>query len=152
MIKTARWVHGNAFQPEDLTNITRMERKGWGLEVWGKPDSIAWFHVPVITPVIIDNERLKLGAVFVLYTCTSTPPPHLDLGGSRLLHLYIYDGKEKIKEFPYLQLCLDGWTIEPHIEIYYGLGLSVCVEFKPFANNYIEPVQFTFHTAGADFY
>src|SRR5438445_11944623 len=54
-LKAAIWVHGTIVEPENPPDST--SRKGWGISFSGRPGTNNWFHIPVATPVILDDLR-----------------------------------------------------------------------------------------------
>jgi len=146
-LKAASWVHGTIVEAE--FPVLSMIRKGWGTMFTGRPATRNWFHIPIPTPVILDDIRPPLIKVFVFYRARS----------ARITNLHIYDGFRKVKSFDALALSGDhssvldsfnNWAITPPLAISFGLGISVGVEFlEPTTTS--APVDMLFTTAGADF-
>jgi hypothetical protein len=145
----AVWVHGTAFQAEDLGALNGILRLGWGTLFRGKAKAFTWFHISIPTPVIIDNVRPKLDKVFVFYKTT----------GADIRSVHIWDGPRKIQAFD--NLSLDGdrsngigptntWSLAAHPTILVGLGISLGVQFHVGFDSPV-PTEILFTTAGADF-
>lgn len=157
MIKRAVWVHGNAVTVERPGDLAGEVRIGWGAKFLLKPGSDNWFHVSIPTPVLIDDVRLKLAKVFVLFV-TSKPEEGNVFSGSTIGALHIYDGAKKVKVFDDPRggthnAKIDArntWAIDEPLSIYYGLGLSIyAFATQVLSNEGPAPVEFA--TIGADF-
>ena len=158
-LKAAMWVHGTIVEAEYPGNLQSSVRKGWGTHFVGKPGTENWFHIPITTPVILDDQRLQLIKVFVFY---NTDIPIAAAARPYITDVYVYDGPNKVKEFNSLpnlagkhDAAIDGsnsWDVTPHIPVLFGLSLSVHVHFPPSlppGTSYNYETLFT--TAGADF-
>jgi len=64
----ASWIHGTAMQVESPENLVSVKRAGWGITAVGKPNSTNVFHFPIPTPVIINDQRLRIGSVMLQFT------------------------------------------------------------------------------------
>jgi hypothetical protein len=60
----ASWVHGNAVTVEAPQNLDRVGHYGWGGDMAIKPGKDSWFHIPVPTPVIVNDARSRLDQEF----------------------------------------------------------------------------------------
>ena len=143
-------VHGNIVQPEYPEDIDEVSRKGWGTTFWGKEDTVNWFHIPLSVPNLVDGSRPKLTKAFFYFHNTSRSP---------ITTVHLYDGPKVIKIYDGLRLAGDharvldrsnSFTVDPPIEVVFGLGLSVKVEF-PAAPETTPPRWILFTTAGAEF-
>ncbi|MCJ7515532.1 MAG: hypothetical protein MUO89_06150 [Dehalococcoidia bacterium] len=157
-LKAAMWVHGTIVEveyPERLApvSIDGLVRRGWGTHFWGNENTANWFHIPITTPVILDDIRPPLIKVFVFYKTE---------GNAKITNIHVYDGRSRVKAFDGLALSGDhsggggvdasnSWVVEPPITILYGLGISVGVEFGSQVNIDIPWPEILFTTAGADF-
>lgn len=91
MLKQASWVHGNSLVLEDQNNIL-VRRWGWGTEMQfefspGISPPGTWCHIALPTPVIINDVRLKVQKVFLLFKTGQ----HASID-----NIHIYDGPRKI--------------------------------------------------------
>lgn len=145
----AVWVHGSAFQAEDLGVLKGTQRLGWGTLFRGKAGAFGWFHISIPAPVIIDNVRPKLDKIFVFYKTT----------GAEIRSVHVWDGPRKMKAFDGLRLNGDhsngiaptnSWSLTPPPTIQFGLGLSIGVQFAIGFDSQIT-TEILFTTAGADF-
>jgi hypothetical protein len=140
-LKAAMWVHGTIVEAENAVNF--VSRKGWGA-TFGGQNTFNWFHIPITTPVILDDIRPQLVKVFVFYRTN----------GAVIRNLHIWDAATRVKVFDNLNLSGDhsrgidasnSWVIAPPLGIAFGLGISVGVQFL------IDPGDILFTSAGADF-
>ena len=91
MAMTASWIHGNSVVVEDPPNdpqVFSMTHYGWGTVVRIRPNTSFWLHIPIPTPVIVNDKRLKLIRVFLLWRVAS--------GKGLLTGLDLWDGGRKI--------------------------------------------------------
>jgi hypothetical protein len=148
--KSTVTVHGNTVQAEYPLDIDEVSRKGWGTTFWGKENTVNWFHIPLSVPNQMDSNRSKLTKVFFYFHNTSRSP---------ITAVHIYDGPKVIKAFDGLRLSGDharaldrsnSFTIDPPLEVVFGLGLSVKVDF-PAAPEQAPPRWILFTAAGAEF-
>lgn len=90
-IRFASWVHGNAVTLEqevpERGSIFSFRHVGWGIQARIRPGFGGWFHVPIPTPVIVDERRLKLVRAFLLFA--------IENRGS-LEYLHLYDGQRLV--------------------------------------------------------
>jgi hypothetical protein len=161
----ANWVHGTAFMPPEfptqgLDNVDGVPytdvvglRRGWGTFWQGKTGNANWFHVSIPTPVIIDNARVKLQRVFVMFTAGDTTVNNANLAGANITDIHVWDGVNLIRTFgPYLLFgdhrshldTSNTFELPNPLEIFWGVGISVRVQFS--ANQRVG-----FASAGADF-
>lgn len=158
-LKAAMWEHGSIVEAEYPGNLQGLVRKGWGTHFIGIPGTENWFHIPITTPVILDNLRLQLINVFVLYDSDLKIP-----AGDRpaIMNIHVYDGANMVKAFSNLpalagqhNLGLDAsnsFAVSPPLTIFFGLGLSVHVRFPPaYPPGVLVHYEILFSTAGADF-
>jgi hypothetical protein len=143
----AYWVHGTAVQMEREGYFVSKQYSGCAAKF--NTHLSEWFHFAIPTPVIIDGHRPKLKKVFVFYQTTGT---------AKLTAIHVYDAGKKIKAWDDLSLTGDhsvkideknSWNIAPALTVYYGLGLSVNVNFGSPTPGKVPGIWFM--TAGADF-
>ena len=141
-ISYASWIHGRTLQIEYPDRIAAEDRVGWGALVEGKPGTINWFHFAIPTPVIINDVRLQIDSVLLVFKTGSIDAIVRDV--------HIYDGPWRIAVFdqvnltgnqPLVRLTLPG---TPYVG--QGLGISVGVGFG------VEAMDHTmeFYSAGCD--
>jgi hypothetical protein len=157
-LKAACWVNGNAVRSQDsglwLNEIHYGEgthfKTALGPEDPAKPGlNTLWFHIPITTPVVVDDIRPKLGKVFLCYKT---------IGHSKLKALHLYDGNTKVAGWEGMSMQGDHpqtilnnnntWILNP-LTILFGLSMSVNVWFGLTENGVIP--EFVFYAAGADF-
>ncbi len=143
-------VHGNITQAEYPEHIDEISRKGWGTTFWGKENTTNWFHLPLSIPAFLDGHKPKLTKVYFYFHNTSRSP---------ITTVHLYDGPKVIKAFDNLRLAGDHakaldrsntFNMEVPLDINFGLGLSVKVEF-PASTETSPPRWILFTAAGAEF-
>jgi hypothetical protein len=150
----SEWVHGTIVEAEAPENLASngIRRYGWGTTFHGKSGSTNWFHIPITTPVLIDDHAPDLVKVYVFYKAT----------GATITSVHVYDGPRQVKSFDGLRLTGDqsgqptpanSWEIKPQITIAHGLGITVGVQFSTYFDSTppLPPLEILFTTAGADF-
>jgi hypothetical protein len=166
------WVHGTTVQveaPENLAPVIpasgiveAVSRRGWGAEFYAKADSRNWFHISIptpgwsVNPVNQNGAHPKLLRIFYFYKT---------IGTVNITDFHIYDGPNRIKEIksqdsngtdPAGEDHSTGIDyrnhieINPPVEILFGLGISLGVDFIAGPPNYAFP-SLLFTTVGADF-
>ena len=155
-IKSAKWVHGTIVEAEYPDRLTSFVRKGWGTDIVGKENTTNWFHIPITTPVIMDDVRPLLVRVWILYNAGSEGT----IVNPIITNLHLYDGGNKVCSFDGLDLSGDHsrsldefnkWDIKPPITIHSGLGISVGVKFLCQPPPVGCSTRFRFTAVGADF-
>jgi hypothetical protein len=71
MIKHASWAHGNAMVPE-LQSGLLVRHWGGGTQIQftfglNQTPPAAWCHIPIPTPVIVNDVRLRVQTLFLLF-------------------------------------------------------------------------------------
>lgn len=143
----AMWIHGSGVRPErEGYFITKRHYKDGAVF---KTHGNEWFQFAVPTPVILDSQRSSLVKCFVLYETVN---------GAQITDIQLYDARKKIKTFGGLSLTgnhsmsIDKsnlWTIDPPIEMIFGLAICVRVAFGNAQAGSVPNVRFA--AAGADF-
>jgi len=137
----ASWVPGYAFVAQGDTSGYR---EGFGVTFHLEAGQGDWFHAPIPTPVIVENERARLGQVIVLYSFPQTAALH---------SVHVWDGPNRISATDGLDLTgdhgagMDGDNTFPviHEGILLGVGISLLVSTTDVADIH-------FAGAGVDFY
>lgn len=166
MLKHASWAHGNAVALEDPTNII-LRHFGWGTEMQfllssGAAPTGTWGHIPIPTPVIINDVRLRVQKFFLLFKTGQH---------AAIDNIHIYDGPNRIFAQDFVagtgslarrtgdhsrRITSDNtFTLPAPIEPQFGLSISF--SFRPLAvNTTLRPVdpegKLMITTAGADFF
>jgi hypothetical protein len=88
MLKYASWVHGNTLAVERPGDVV-VQRWGWGTELrtHTSPSPSTWCHIAIPTPVIINDARMKVQNLFLLFETGQ----HASID-----NIHIYDGPDKI--------------------------------------------------------
>jgi len=122
---TGIWIHGHNMEVEYPDRLENFRRAASGTMVDGKAGTANWFHFAITTSEVLDNDSYAAGAIFVRFKSGSQD--------AYIKDVHIYDGEFKIFEFNDLKLHPDKFTTErfdpPLIELNYGLGISIRVEF-----------------------
>jgi hypothetical protein len=150
-LKSAMWIHGNIVQVQIPERVNE-GRFDWGTSYTRRKDAQGenWFHFPIPTPVIVDDQRPLLAKVFVFYETRS----------SRITEVRVRDGTTDVKRFENLTLAGDhrssvdssnSWDIDPPTTIFFGLGISVHADIGSIPHRRGAPEEVIFTTAGADF-
>jgi hypothetical protein len=151
MTMNASWVHGNALTVETPEHLARVGHFGWGADMAIQPGKDSWFHIPLPTPVIVNDVRTTLHRVFLLFDSVS--------GSIRNVH--VYDGSAKVQEFNGLflegehRLALDGQNTfnlaSPHT-VAWGIGISFYFIADIGFDSAIPPARLILGAAGGDFF
>jgi hypothetical protein len=147
----ASWVHGNALTVESPEKLERVGHFAWGADMQIKAGQSSWFHIPIPTPVIVDDERTTLQRVFLLFKS--------EVGSIR--HVHVTDGSFKIQEFENLsldgehRLSLDGQNMfvlkQPHT-VRWGIGISFFYTAAIGFDSLLPPSRLIIASAGGDFF
>jgi hypothetical protein len=139
----AMWTHGHSLQIENPDCIENIWRAGFYVAVRGKPGTDNWFHFAIPTTVIVDERRLRVGSVLVLFDTDSPDAVVRDV--------HIYDGPNKIAEHDGVNLSGNAgcrrFDVPTHPNVYWGIGISLGVHFGTGAGGR----YMRFHSAGCDF-
>jgi hypothetical protein len=144
----AMWIHGHSMQMEYPQQVVSVDRKGYFVQVRGKPFSTNWFHFAIPTPVIVSGKRLYGGSVLFRYRTGS---------GTSIDAVHIYDGETRIAAHDHLNLSsLDHWScpkfeIPTTPEIKWGVGISIGVGFSDDANLPANKLLLDISSVGCDF-
>ncbi len=119
----AMWVHGSSVVEEIPDNLLIRLRRGYYSIFEGKPATRNWFHYAIPSPVIVNNQRLKLDSVDIKFLA------HPDVW---VTNVHIYDGYRKIKAYDGLKLT--GTHLFERFDVLnqyvrWGIGVSVGVRF-----------------------
>jgi hypothetical protein len=119
-------------------------REGFGVHFYLQGNQANWFHVPLPTPVIVEDQRATLGRVMILFGFPQ---------GASLQSVHVWDGPNRILQRDGLNITgnhacgLDPDNIFDvnHAGIQWGVGISMLVSTVVDASIY-------FASAGGDFY
>jgi hypothetical protein len=149
---TATWVHGNALTAQTPGKLDEIIHMGSGTLLFVKSGTQNWFHIPISTPVLINNVRAQLVRVFILY--------QTDPADGIISNVWVYDGETIIQEFNNLQWAgPHGSAIDNSNHLMLAAPHSVCfgigISFQFEANTPIDGPGAIYRvfipTAGADF-
>lgn len=149
MGKHTSWVHGNAVTVESPENLVREGHYGWGADMLIEPGKASWFHIPIPTPVLVNDARASLHRVFLMFKS--------EWGSIHSLH--VYDGSSKPQEFHDLllqgehRLTLDAentFVLEKPHPVVWGIGISFHFVAGIGADNSVPPARLIVAAAGAE--
>ncbi len=161
----ASWSPGIAFMPAERpgdhlqnanniawTDIVGLRQSG-GATFRGESGGDNWFHVPIATPVIVNDVRAKLAQVFVMFLC-GDPKGDVVSAGANITNIHVWDDPNRIHQFGAFKLFgehrfrLDTDNTfkmpAPLRDIVFGIEIAVRVTFTV-------DQSVTFASAGADF-
>lgn len=154
----AIWVHGHTGFPDVPFDADGKPLVGYlssgssdAPSYQGQPQTHAWFHFPIATPVIHNDIRVRLIKVFVLFRSD----PHV-----ALTEIHVWDGARRVEAFAPasgVSGLHDGsrgladllpdvtmWVVPQRPEIYWGVCVSARIHFTAAG-------VITFTSVGADF-
>lgn len=139
----AMWAHGYSMQIEYPDNIARAWKAGFYYEVEGKANTNNWFHFAVPTTVIVDDRRLRVGSVMVLFETLSPDAIVRDV--------HIYDGPDRIATYNGVNITGNAgfrrFDVPSHPAVKWGIGISLGVTFGGGTGSRV----MRFKSAGCDF-
>ncbi|MFB2978395.1 DUF6623 family protein [Microseira sp. BLCC-F43] len=139
----AMWTHGHSMEIEVPDNIARVWRAGFYIEVEGKPNTNNWFHFAIPTTVIVNDKRLRVGSVMLLFETLSADAVVRDV--------HIFDGADKIAQHNGVNLSGNAgfvrFDVPTHPPVKWGIGISIGVRFGGGSGSRV----MRFKSAGCDF-
>ncbi|MET4614075.1 hypothetical protein ABIC28_005088, partial [Rhodococcus sp. PvR044] len=165
MVSSASWTHGNSTVPEIddwWPDNPICRHRGWGFQAIFIGGSARWFHIPLPTPVIQNEERYRLTKFFLLWGIEGDGVlgrVHL-FDGPYLVSTTIEGGRDgylRVQPYGYqyqgVHHQIDSES-EFHIEaphnVAFGMGISFLVGVGERTTRE-RPVFLTISTAGADY-
>jgi hypothetical protein len=152
----ASWVHGSAVVPDQMgnppleivdgrsfTDVTGW-RRGDGIFFRIKANNQLWFHVPIPTPVIVEDRRATLGRVMALF----------QIDNGKLDFVQVTDGRNVIFRngpFDIAGKHLDGLDPGNTFDVNHdGIAVGVCFSLHFAAGD--APADLIIASAGGDFF
>jgi hypothetical protein len=148
---TAMWAHGNSLIVESPGFLASEGHPAWGTELRVIPGEGTWLHMPLPTPVFIqDGGRAKLFRVFLLFETR--------VGGA-IRAVHIFDGATKIFESPPLLLdgshlgidSLNTFTLPTAREVFAGINIAFFFQASIGFDTVIPPSELLVAAAGGDY-
>ena len=143
-IAHASWIHGTNINIEYPERLEGIRRAGFYTYLYGKSNTTNWFHFAIPSPVIVDRRRLRIARAMIRCRTHSNK--------AIIKHVHIYDGYSIIASHNDVNLTGDQWFAKFGVAhkpyIYWGLNISVGVEFKSGSAN---QRRMDFVSAGIDF-
>jgi Family of unknown function (DUF6623) len=150
----ASWVPGYATVAQDMGNPPlnwqgrtytdiNGHREGFGATFYLQGNRADWFHIPLPTPVIVEDQRASLSRVMVLFRLPE---------GAALNRVHVWDGPNRILRRDGLNITGDhtgGLDADNsfdvnHDNILWGVGISLLISCVVDSNVF-------FASAGGDF-
>src|SRR6266700_955815 len=153
VLASAMWIQGNALTVESPAAVVQTLHIGWGTVVYGVLGKSSWFHIPVPSPVVINDARPRLTKVFLMFD--------VGAGMGYISNVHLYDGPYNFKQFNGLYLVgdhrtyLDGantLVLDAPQTIYLALGISFHFQFAACFDGGCATPWFTISSAGGDFH
>ncbi|BBC26490.1 DUF6623 family protein [Pseudanabaena sp. ABRG5-3] len=146
----AMWIHGHSMTIERTDRVALLERKGFFIRVIGFPFSANWFHFAIPTPVIVNDDRLRVGSVLLRFRTGS---------GTFLKAVHVWDGETRILTDDSIDpetsedFRMSRFDVPDNPEVRWGVGISLNVEFGDSAgfSGDQRPLMFDVSSAGCDF-
>jgi hypothetical protein len=141
----ASWIHGTATQIESPENLASIKRAGWGITVVANPNGNNVFHFPIPTPVIINDQRLRIGSVMLQFRTGSADAYVTELNinnGANLIHQYKYNAGDVSGNVGFRR-----FDVPEHPPVRLGIDIVVHVAFGVESMDH----SMTFESAGCDF-
>ena len=124
-IDHAMWIHGNDVIVEHPNNVEFQRSYGFYTRIIGKPNTTNWFHYAIPTPVIVKNDRKRVGSVMLRFRTRST--------NAVVKHVHIYDGYTKIASHNDVNLSgnhyFERFGVANSPLVRWGIGISIGVSF-----------------------
>jgi hypothetical protein len=156
----ASWIPGYSVVAQDMGNPplnwngqnysdVNGYREGNGVTFHMQANRQNFFHAPLPTPVIVEDQRATLARVMILFSFPQ---------GATLNVLQVYDGPNQVWEWPFQGgqqpitgdhssgLDDDNTFTVSHDNVQWGVGISMLV------TTYKEDADLYFAAAGGDFY
>lgn len=144
-LEKAMWAHGHSMIIEYPQRIKKEWRAGFYIRIVGLQNQTNWFHFAIPTPVIVNNNRLRVDSVLLRFRSKSTR--------ADVTNVHVYDGEKKIASHDGLNLSPSSWgmqrfDIPGNHDVRWGIGISIGVRFSGSTDgqNTME-----FASAGCDF-
>jgi hypothetical protein len=127
---SSMWMQGNALIVENPASVAKISHVGWGTTVYGISSHTAWFHIPVPSPVVLNNRRPSLSAVFLMFD--------IGPGMGYISNVHLYDGAYSFMQFNNLARTgnhrtspdsVNSFALSAPHPIYQALGISFKVHF-----------------------
>jgi hypothetical protein len=143
----AMWVHGHSMQIEFPDRIPEVRRAGFYIHIRGTSNTTNWFHFAVPTPVLVDDKRLRVGSVMVVFTTGSNI--------AQVTNVHVYDGDRIIVAHDGLNLSgkigFRRFDVPAHPQAQLGIGISIGVRFLSEPDSQPKDYLMDFVAAGCDF-
>jgi|LGVE01.1.fsa_nt_gb hypothetical protein len=124
-LEHAMWAHGHSMHIEYPDRLNVVWRAGFYIRVEGELGTDNWFHFAIPTPVIVKDNRLRVGSVMLRFKTMSSD--------AIVRHVHIYDGEKMIATHNNVNLSGDHmferFDVPGHPDVRWGLGISIGVRF-----------------------
>ena len=137
----ASWTHGHSSRVEHPQLLDEDRPFGFYHMYRGKPNTRNWFHFAIPTPVIVNNRRLALDSIMLLFW--TDPSVHVH-------GVHVWDANSILKRYDGLNLTGSHWFERFDVlnnRVRFGIGVSVGVNF----GTGDDPKRILFGSCGGDF-
>ncbi|MCA5892921.1 hypothetical protein LEP48_06075 [Isoptericola sp. NEAU-Y5] len=126
MLTHAMWVHGHQVRIENPERMAQVWRAGFFSRLVGRPGTTNWLHLPVPTPVIVDDKRQMVHSALVRLRCGSRR--------ATVTNVHVFDGARRIAAHDGLSLSpsafgMERFDVPEHPDVVEGLGITLGVRF-----------------------
>jgi len=150
-IAHAMWIHGHSMQIEHPDRLYSVVRRGYNIQVQGKPGKKTWFHFAIPTPVIVDKKSLRVGSVMLAFKTAGKE--------AVVKHVRIYDGPKLIQSHDVnlsgnvlsTNIPFKRFKVEKQPIVKLGVGISIGVQFGLMDTAQGSLCRMWFSSAGCDF-
>ena len=151
MLRQASWTHGNSVVVENPENFSSIQRFGWGTDLLFIPGKSSWCHIPIPTPVIMNDQRANVQNLFLLFQSNR--------GEGSIRQVHIWDASIPVQQFN--DLHLDGdhrgldasgtFTLSNPHQVLFGMSISFRFQASIGIDSRVPPSLLRITSAGADF-
>jgi hypothetical protein len=126
MLEAAMWAHGHSMNVEVPGNIKSEWRAGFFIRVVGKPNTTNWFHFAVPTPVIINDNRLRIDSAMLRFRSATT--------FADVTNVHVFDAENRVFAADNLDLSpsalgFSRFSLPNKPEVLFGVGITLGVRF-----------------------
>jgi hypothetical protein len=131
MLTHAMWVHGHQVRVENPERMAQVWRAGFFARLVGRPSTTNWLHLPVPTPVIVDDKRQMVHSALMRLRTGSTR--------ARVTNVHVFDGTRRIAAYDGLSLSpntfgMERFDVPGRPDVFEGLGITLGVRFDGTTN------------------
>ncbi|MCS6805667.1 MAG: hypothetical protein RMM98_14415 [Acidobacteriota bacterium] len=139
----ASWIHGHTAHIEFPDRVRRITYLGFHVDIEPRAGSLNWVHFGIPTPVIVNNQRLRILRVILNFSTASVD--------AFVSNVHVWDAATRIAIFDGLGLSGNRpnqvFAIPGTPSVFNGIGISIGIAAG------VEPLdhRFFFRSVGAEF-